>query len=85
MRFCLVSISSRISMKGFSRCGGKDNIKLKVSITHSRRIWQVNYVQSPEIIFFSDKTSVWLADFPESQGRNTLSREWNKVCCTWRH
>ena len=43
-------------MKGFSRCGGKDNIKLKVSITHSRRIWQVNYVQSLKNIISGDCT-----------------------------
>ena len=81
IRFWLVVISSSISLKWFSWCGGKDKVMLTVSITHPRRTWQVYHVKSPDIIFFSDKTSLRLSNSTRSQGRNTLSRRWNKVSC----
>ena len=37
MRFWLVGISSRISLKQLSWCGGKDKFIFTVSITHPRR------------------------------------------------
>ena len=37
MRFWLVGITSRISLKRFSWCGGKENVMLTVPITHPRR------------------------------------------------
>ena len=82
MRFWLVVISARISLKRFSWCGGKEKVMLTVSITHPRSTWQVDHVKSPDLIFYSDKTSLWLAKLPDSQGRNTLSRKQNKVSHT---
>ena len=39
MRFWLVGIPAKIYLKRFSRCGGKENVMLTVSITHPRRTW----------------------------------------------
>ena len=56
---------------------------LTVSITHPRRIYQVDHVQLPALRFFSDNNSLRLANSQESQGWNTLSRECNRVRRTW--
>ena len=58
---------------------------LAVSITHSRRTWQVNHVHSPAISFFRDNTSLQLANSIESQVQNTLSVVRNKVFRTRRY
>ena len=82
MCFWLIGISTEISLKRFSQCGGKDNAMLNVSITHPRSNYQVNHIQLPALRLFSNKTSLRLSELPESQGQNNLSREWNKVLCT---
>ena len=84
MSFWLVGIPDRISLKRFSRCGGKDNAMLNVYTTHPRRTCQVDHVQAHVPRFFSNNTSLLLAKSPESQVRNTFSREWKKVFRTWR-
>ena len=67
-----------------SWCGGKDSVMFTVSVTHPRRTWQVEHVQSPVNSFFSDNTSLQLFESPESQVLNALSRARNKVFHTWR-
>ena len=85
IRFWLRGIPSIISLKRFSRCGGKYSIMLTMSITHPRRTWQVDHIQSSSIIFFNDRTSLRLAKSPESHAWNTFSRAWNKVLHTRFH
>ena len=75
MRFWLVVISARISLKRFSWCGGKENFMFTVSITHPRRTWKVDHAQFLDLIFFSNNNSLGSSKSPESQVHNTLSRE----------
>ena len=84
IRFWLVGIPERISLKWLSSFGGKDNGMFTVSITHPKRTWQVDHVHSPYLSFFSENTYLWLSKFPEPQVRGNLSREWNKFFHTWR-
>ena len=72
--FCLWGIPVRISLHWFFWCGGKYIVMLTVSITLPRRTYQVEHVQLSAICFFNNNTFLRFAEFPESQGHNTLSR-----------
>ena len=77
-----MGIPYRISFKWFYWCGGKEKFMLNMSITHTRKTWHVDHVQLSDLSFFREKTSLLLAEYTDSLGRNNLSRERNNVYYT---
>ena len=74
-----------IHWKFVSLCGSINNFMLTVSITHPKKTWHVDQVQSPTSRLFRDMTTFLYDVLVVSSGHNTLYSAWNKVQQMWCH